>query len=119
MKNLINELIDTYEKYDEFKRQLENYHNYIKSEDGKFAADVLKICQASAVKELLTARYTRLPASEKDVVQRTIYQLNQVFEFLMAPMAEVNRKKARVHKLNPVSMGAVRPNPTRKEKKNG
>lgn len=119
MKNLINELIDTYEKYDEFKRQLEGYHNFIKSEDGKFAADVLRICQASAVKELLTVRFTKLPASEKDVMQRTIYQLNQVFEFLMAPMTEVNKKKQRVHKLNPVPMGAARPNPTRKEKKNG
>ena len=113
MKTLINELLETYDNHDEFKRQLENYHHFVQSESGKFVYDVFKVCQTSIVNELLTARYTKLSPAEKDVTQKIIYQLNQIFTFLMAPMRMVNKKKSKKF-----LMGAAVPNPTRKEKEN-
>jgi hypothetical protein len=114
MKTLINELLATYDKYDEFKRQLENYHHFVQSENGKFVYDVLKTCQAGVVNELLSLRFTKLTPGKKDVEQQVIYQLNQIFTFLMAPMRVVNEKKRKKF-----LMGAATPNPTRKGKKNG
>jgi hypothetical protein len=105
MKTLINELLATYDKYDEFKRQLENYHHFVQSENGKFVYDVLKTCQAGVVNELLSLRFTKLTPGKKDVEQQVIYQLNQIV---------VNEKKRKKF-----LMGAATPNPTRKGKKNG
>jgi hypothetical protein len=119
VRNLINELIETYDRYDEFKRQLESYHNFIKSENGKFAHDVLLLCQTSVVRELLSPRFTKLSPAEKDVQQRTIYQLNQVFDFLMAPMRKVNERHSRKKSLNPKSMGAAIPKSNEEGKKHG
>ena len=92
MRSLIQNLLDTYDSHDEFKRQLENYHNYIQSEDGRFAHDVFKTSKLAVLSELLSARFTKLPADEKDIQQRVFYQLDQMFDFLMAPMRLVNEK---------------------------
>ena len=105
MRTLINELIETYDKFDEFKRQLELYHNFVQSEDGKFIQDVFFHCQTRMVKALLSLRFTKLSPTAKDVEQRTIYQVNEMLEFLMAPMRVVNEKKAK--KIPPNLMGAV------------
>lgn len=116
MRTLINELLETYEKFDEFKQQLETYHNFVQSEDGKFIQDVFFHCQTRMVKALLSLRFTKLPANEKDVEQRAIYQINEMLEFLMAPMRVINEKKAR--RIKPNLMGAV--NKSNKEgKKHG
>ncbi len=115
MKNLITDLIDTYEKHDEFKRQLENYHNYVESDDGRFVHDIFKTSKLAILSELLSARFTKLPATEKDVQQRVLYQLDQMLEFLMAPMRVVNEKRRRRSATyNPNLMGAVKPNPAKR-----
>ena len=92
MRSLIQNLLDLYEENDEFKRKLENYHNYIQSDDGRFAHDVFHTSKIGVLSELLSARFTKLPADEKDVQQRVFYQLDQMFDFLMAPMRLVNEK---------------------------
>jgi hypothetical protein len=121
VKNLITDLLNTYERFDEFKRQLENYHNWVQSEDGQFVHDVFKTSKVSILQELLSARFTKLSAGEKDVQQRVIYQLDQVFDFLMAPMRVVNeRNKMRSATYNPRDlMGAGKLNPAKKGKKHG
>lgn len=118
MKNLINELIDTYNNYDEFKRQLENYHRFVNSEDGKFVYDIFQTLKLTLTLELLSARFTKLPATEKDVQQRTIYQIDQILDFLMRPMGVINEKKSRTMTYAPKSMVAAT-KPTRKGNKNG
>ena len=115
MKNLINELLSTYNKYDEFKRKLQNYDNYIKSEEGEFVRDVFRTTKLAITVEMFTARFTKLPAGEKDVEQRTFYQLDQMLDFLMAPMKVVNEKSKPMGTYGPQLMGAGKPNPTRKE----
>jgi len=116
MKNLISELLSTYEKYDEFKRKLENYHNYVQSDDGEFVRDVFKTTKLAITVEMFTARYTKLPAEEKDVLQRTFYQIDQMLDFLMAPMRVVNERSRSMGTYGPKLMGAGKPNPARKEK---
>ena len=115
MKNLISELLDTYDRYDEFKRKLQNYHNYIQSDEGEFVRDVFKTTKLAMNVEMFTARFTKLPASEKDIKQRTFYELDQMLDFLMAPMRVVNAKSKSMGTYGPKLMGAVKPNPARKE----
>jgi hypothetical protein len=115
MKNLITDLLDTYDNYDEFKRQLENYHNWVQSEDGQFVHDVFKTSKLAMTLELLSARFTKLSAGEKDVQQRVIYQLDQVLEFLMAPMKVVNERHNRRSAIyNPKNLMAAGTKPAKK-----
>lgn len=118
MRNLINQLLDTYERHDEFKRQLENYHNFVQGDEGRFVYDVFKTSKLTMLQELLSWRYTKLTATEKDVQQRTIYQLDQMLEFLMAPMRMVNERKSRRSAiLNPQkSMAAAKTKPAKRGK---
>ena len=116
MKNLIRELLDTYERYDEFKRKLQNYHNYIESDEGEFVRDVFRTTKMAINVEMFSARFTKLSASEKDVQQRTFYQLDQMLDFLMAPMRVVNERSKSMGTYGPKLMGAVKPNPARKDK---
>ena len=116
MKNLIRELLDTYDKYDEFKRKLQNYHNYITSDEGEFVRDVFRTTKLALTVEMFSARFTKLPAGEKDVQQRTFYQIDKMLDFLMAPMKVVNEKSKSMGTYGPKLMGAGTPNPARKEK---
>jgi hypothetical protein len=115
VKNLISELISTYNQYDEFKRKLQNYHNYVTSPEGEFVRDVFKTTKLAIITEVFTARYTKQSAEDKDVQQRTFYQLDQMLDFLMAPMRVVNEKTKKMSTYGPSPMGAVT-NSTRKEK---
>ena len=119
MKSLISELLSTYEKYDEFKRKLENYHHYVQGDEGEFVRDVLKTTKLAIAMEMFTARYTKLPAGEKDVQQRTFYQIDQMLDFLMAPMRVINERSKKMSTYGPQLMGTGKPNPARKEQKNG
>jgi hypothetical protein len=116
MKNLISELLDTYNRYDEFKRKLQNYHNYIQSDEGEFVRDVFKTTKIAMNVEMFTARFTKLTAGEKDIKQRTFYELDQMLDFLMAPMRVVNEKSKSMGTYGPKIMGAGKPNPTGKDK---
>ena len=116
MKNLIRELLDTYDRFDEFKRKLQNYHNYITSDEGEFVRDVFRTTKVAMNVEMFSARFTKLPASEKDIKQRAFYELDQMLDFLMAPMRVVNEKSKGMSTYGPKLMGAVKPNPARKEK---
>jgi hypothetical protein len=115
MRSLISELLSTYEKYDEFKRKLQNYDNYITGEEGSFVRDVFRTTKLAITVEMFTARFTKLSAGEKDVQQRTFYQLDQMLDFLMAPMKVVNEKTKTMGTYGPQLMGAGKPNPTGKE----
>ena len=118
MKNLIQDLLDTYERFDDFKRQLELYHKFVSSEDGRFVYDVFKTSKLAMINELLSARFTKLTAGEKDVQQRVIYQLDQVFDFLMAPLRLVNERKSRRTAIyNPKNLMGADTNPAKKGQK--
>lgn len=93
MKPLLRELVKLYQENDEFKRRLESYQRAIKSEDWKFLTDTILVIKGNIYTDMLSARYTKLTPSEKDVAQRTYYQLMQVLEFLQDPLKWIKSKQ--------------------------
>ena len=100
MKEVLREIYQVYESNDEFKRKLENYARYIKSDDGKFIRDIFLLLKGSMLQTLLSAKYTNLTRDEKDVMQRTFYHICQLLDFLASPVGVMQEKKARQIHLN-------------------
>lgn len=99
MKNLLREIHETYGKNDEFKRQLENYARYIKSPEGRFVQDVFNVIKGTILVTMLSASYTKLDQTEKDVMQRTFYNISQLLDFLLSPVGTIKEKQNRLSNL--------------------
>jgi hypothetical protein len=106
MKNLLHEILDGYKNNDEIKRQLENYGRYIELPEGRFVKDTFLIIKGTIMNTMLSASYTKLDQTEKDVMQRTFYNITQMLDFLISPVKVVKKKESQLHNLadkrNPV-----------------
>jgi hypothetical protein len=99
MKKLLRDIYKLYETNDEFKRQLENYGRYIELPEGRFVKDVFMVVRGSLTVTLLSPQYTKLDPTEKDVMQRTFYNINQMLDFLLSPVKKANEKKGALQDL--------------------
>jgi len=96
MKNLMSQFVKVYDTHDDFQRQMDRYDRTLKTDEWKFVRDVLITIKSTMMQELLTAKHTDLPADEKDVMQRTYYNVNQTLDFLMQPTNWIRFKKKRL-----------------------
>ena len=94
MKSLLRDIAELYKTNDEFKRQLENYARYIGLPEGQFVRGVMLLIKGNMTLTLLSPRYTKLDPTEKDVLQRTFYNINQMLDFLIAPLKEMQKKES-------------------------
>lgn len=101
MKQLLNEFPKLYQSHDEFKRRLEHYQRTIKSDDWQFVRDIILTIKGEIYEQLLSARYTQLPPAEKDIEQRTYYNIIQVLDFLSDPMKWIAKKRQLVDYVKP------------------
>ena len=106
MRNLLNSLIQTVDGNEEFQRQLADYERVSKSVQWQFVRDVLLTIKGSILTDMFSQAYTKLDPVEKDVQQRTYYQINQLLEFLMQPTGWISRKRK-------LRMPTIRPGKTK------
>lgn len=99
MKNLLREIHETYGKDDEFKRQLENYARFIEQPDGRFLRDTFNVLKGTILVTLLSASYTKLDPMEKDVMQRTFFNISQLLDFLLSPVKTIKEKQNKLSNL--------------------
>lgn len=99
MKSLLREIFDGYKNNDEIKRQLENYARFIELPEGKFIKDTFLIIKGTILNTMLSASYTRLDQTEKDVMQRTFYNIDQMLDFLISPVKAVQKKESQLQNL--------------------
>lgn len=99
MKSLLRDIFDAHKQNDEFKRQLENYARYISLPEGMFVKDFFTVIKGTILLTMLSAAYTRLDPTEKDVMQRTFFNITQMLDFLLAPVKSVQKKESRLQNL--------------------
>lgn len=101
MKPLLREFPKLYQSHDEYRRQLEKYQRTIKTDEWKFVRDTLLTIRGTIYDELLSARYTQLTAEEKDIEQKTYYNIIQVLDFLENPLRWIGKKRTLVDYVKP------------------
>lgn len=94
MKNLLNHFVTLLEQSEEFQRELVNFQNAIKTPQWKFYNQVLMIIKGTIAHEMFSRHFTDLDPKEKDVMQRTYFNIDQMLIFLLNPLKWI-RKRSR------------------------
>ena len=113
-RNAVTELLRLYDKHDGFKQQLETYSRQMETKEFKFFRDMLLTMKGVILADVFSKGFSELGAADKDVLQRTYFQLNQWIDFMIAPMKAINEKKNRLVQLN-LTSGMARPSQSGKE----
>jgi len=92
MKYLLKDIQDFMEHDDSFQRIAHQYSVAMKSEEWKFLIQAILIIKGKMMEDLLSYQHTNSEAYEKDVVQRTYYNINQILDFLQSPQLWMRKK---------------------------
>ncbi len=95
-RNFLSELLKLHESNESVKRGIESYSRQMDSPDFKFFKDMLLTIKGSILSDMFSHEFTELGADEKDVLQRTYFNLNQMLDFLIAPTRFIQKKKSRL-----------------------
>ena len=112
--SVLKELLTLYEKHDAFKQQLETYSRQIEAGEFKFFRDMLLTMKGVILADVFSNSFSELGAADKDVMQRTYFQLNQWLDFMLGPMKAINAKRSRLVQMN-LTKGKARPSQGGKE----
>jgi len=85
MKDLLAQFKDIFEKNETFREELLRFDRTIKTSDWGFFVGFLRLMQGRILEDMVSKEYTLMDEKEKDVTQRTYYNINQILVFLMSP----------------------------------
>ena len=91
MKNLTIQFVKLYDN-EEFARRVNGYERALKTEEWRFLRDVILIIKGTMANDMFTKAHTDLSQEEKDVVQKTYFNINQILDFLSEPSMWIRRK---------------------------
>ena len=94
--NLLRELIKLNEVNESYRSSLATYSRMLEQGEFKFFRDMLLTLKGNILSEMLSSNFTELEAIEKDIMQRTYYNLNSWLDFLIAPTRYIQAKKAKL-----------------------
>jgi len=77
------------------------YIRFLETHDGLFFRTMLQTMMSIMVEDMLSKRYTQLPADEKDVTQRAYQQIYETLLFLSSPRKWIQEKTAVKMSINP------------------
>ena len=95
MKNLLANIEARFKADESFQRLLLNYSRAMKTEDWQFFLYAIESVKMEMHGDLLSSRFTKLDAVEKDVQQRAYYNIRQVLDFLSDPKTWIVKKEAK------------------------
>lgn len=103
----LNELLNLYDKHDGFKQQLDTYARQVDMKEFQFFRDMLMTMKGVILTDVFSRKFTELGAADKDVLQRTYFQLNQWLDFMISPLKTIQSKKTPlVNQANPTKRKA-------------
>jgi hypothetical protein len=85
MKKILKDILDQHTKNEEDAYKLERFVRLYQNEDFKFFKDCIFIIRGFMANDLLSDRYTKLDATEKDVQQRAYKYMWDFLEFMLDP----------------------------------
>lgn len=95
MKNPTNILKSLYFTHDDYKSRLDQYQKVIKTKDWEFFQDMILTMKGYIGTEILSDRFTKLPAEEKNMRQIVYYHLLDSLNFFGSPH-EWLKEKSRI-----------------------
>lgn len=101
-----------FEKEEEYQRRLGNYQRVMKTEEWQFVRDTLLTIRGAIANDMFTRKFTELDAMDKDVLQKTYYNIDQMLTFLLNPLGWI-KKRSKWSQLTNLN-GKGKPNQTRK-----
>ena len=92
MRNLVSIFEKLFNENDSFARQARDYTRVLKTPQWKFLTDAILMIRGQMAQDMFSKKYTNLSETEKDVIQKTYYNINQILDFLVNPQGWVNRR---------------------------
>jgi len=92
MKYLLKDIQDFMENDDNFRRSAANYSSEMKKQELAFMNNAILIIKGIMMRDMLSFRHTNSDAYEKDVTQRTYYNINEILDFLISPEGWFRKK---------------------------
>jgi hypothetical protein len=92
MRKFLNELAKAYEADDEFRGKMDKFQRVLKSEEWRFFVTLCMAMKNHMATGMFKPEYTKLPAEEKDIVQRTFANMNEMLDFFLSPVGWFKRK---------------------------
>lgn len=92
MKSLLTQFIELFDKEEEYKRRLANYQRILKTEEWQFFRDTLMTIRGTMATDMFSRKYTDLNVQEKDVIQKTYYNIDQMIAFLLNPLGWMKKR---------------------------
>lgn len=109
IKSLIRQFLEYAERSEDFRRQADYYSKAIKTEEWKFLHTAIHLIMNKMLQHMLSKEFTSLDETEKDVTQRTYYNINQILTFLLDPSLWVRNRSKWLKSLSQLK-GKVIPN---------
>lgn len=92
MKKLVKIFENTYNKNDDFVRQMESYSRVLNTEDWKFLVNAISLIKMEMSYDMFSEKYTNMSERQKDVLQKTYYQTMLILEFLGNPKRWISKR---------------------------
>jgi hypothetical protein len=108
MKNLLKSFYQLFKQNEEFQQKVGAYDRALKTEEWKFLKDTIYVIKGEMLSEMFSQHHTELSATEKDILQRTYYNVNRIMDYLLNPMGWIKNRDA--------LMKTLTAKPTRKER---
>lgn len=94
MKALLNKLVKLHETNStEFNTKLGQYRRVMESPEWKFLRDTLLVMKSEMLQDVFSRAHTKLSKEEKDITQRTYYNINELIDFLLQPDTWLKSKR--------------------------
>ena len=94
MRDLLGNFVGMFLKDEKFGSGLNSYTRFLESRDGVFFRTMLQTMMSLMVDDMLSKRYTVLEPTEKDVTQKTYYNIYEILLFLSGPTKWIKEKTA-------------------------
>ena len=109
MKNLLTNFTVFYNTYDDFQRKVDQFQRAIESPEWEFYKEHLLVIKSQMANNLLSKKFTDMNAEDKDVIQKTYYNINQILDYLDSPLKWFKKRNRLQQVLKPNFKGKGKP----------
>jgi len=95
MRYLLKDIQDYMENDEGFRQRAANYSRVMKENELKFMGEAIMIIKGIIMSDMLSFKHTNSEPYEKDIQQRTYYNIIQILDFLQNP-EQWFRKKSKL-----------------------
>jgi len=86
VKSLLSNFTVFYKTYDDFQQQVDQYQRAVESKEWAFFREHLLVIKSQMANNLLSKKFTDMTSEEKDIIQKTYYNINQILDYLDSPV---------------------------------